>query len=79
MNRVLHIAATTQIRLDTEGRAYYRRKLAAGKSRMEAMRCLKRRVYPTQDGPRNIPALRDLRQALKERGSPVVGRPHQHH
>jgi transposase len=44
MNRVLHIAATTQIRLDTEGRAYYRRKLAAGKSRIEAMRCLKRRI-----------------------------------
>src|SRR5262249_59290032 len=37
-------AATTQIRLDTEGRTYYRRKLAAGKSRMEAMRCLKRRI-----------------------------------
>lgn len=44
MNRMLHIAATTQIRLDTEGRAYYRRKLAAGKSHMEAMRCLKRRI-----------------------------------
>jgi transposase len=44
MNRMLHIAATTQIRLDTEGRAYYRRKLAAGKTRMEAMRCLKRRI-----------------------------------
>ena len=44
MNRMLHIAATTQIRLDTEGRAYYRRKLADGKSRMEAMRCLKRRI-----------------------------------
>jgi hypothetical protein len=44
MNRMLHIAATTQIRLDTEGRTYYRRKLAAGKTRMEAMRCLKRRI-----------------------------------
>jgi hypothetical protein len=44
MNRALHIAATTQIRLDTEGRAYYRRKLGAGKTRMEAMRCLKRRI-----------------------------------
>ena len=33
MNRMLHIAATTQIRYDTEGRAYYRRKLAAGKDR----------------------------------------------
>ena len=39
-----HIAAATQIRLDTEGRAYYRRKLAEGKTRMEAMRCLKRRI-----------------------------------
>lgn len=39
-----HIAAATQIRLDTPGRAYYRRKLAAGKTRAEAMRCLKRRI-----------------------------------
>jgi len=44
MNHMIHIAAATQIRLDTEGRAYYRRKLAAGKTRMEAMRCLKRRI-----------------------------------
>ena len=44
MNHMLHIAAATQVRLDTEGRAYYRRKLAAGKTRMEAMRCLKRRI-----------------------------------
>ncbi len=41
MNHMIHIAATTQIRLDTPGRAYYRRKIAAGKSRREAMRCLK--------------------------------------
>jgi transposase len=44
MNHMLHIAAATQVRLDTHGRAYYRRKLAAGKTRMEAMRCLKRRI-----------------------------------
>jgi transposase len=44
MIHMIHIAATTQIRLDTEGRAYYRRKLAAGKTRTEAMRCLKRRI-----------------------------------
>jgi transposase len=44
MNHAIHIAATTQIRLDTEGRAYFRRKLTAGKTRMEAMRCLKRRI-----------------------------------
>ncbi len=41
---MLHIAAATQVRLATPGRAYYRRKLAAGKTRMEAMRCLKRRI-----------------------------------
>jgi transposase len=44
MNHMIHIAATTQIRLDTPGRAYYLRKIAAGKSRREAMRCLKRRI-----------------------------------
>jgi transposase len=44
MNHVLHIAAIVQIRHDTEGRAYYRRKLAAGKAPMEALRCLKRRL-----------------------------------
>lgn len=44
MNHMLHIVAATQIRLDTEGRAYYQRKLATGKTRMEAMRCLKRRI-----------------------------------
>jgi hypothetical protein len=41
---MLHIAAATQVRLDTEGRAYFRRKLAGGKTRPEAMRCLKRRL-----------------------------------
>ena len=44
MNHVLHVAAIVQIRHDTEGRAYYRRKLAAGKSPLEALRCLKRRL-----------------------------------
>ena len=44
MNHMIHIAAVTQIRLDTEGRAYYRAKRADGKKPMEAMRCLKRRI-----------------------------------
>ena len=44
MNHVLHIAAIVQIRHDTEGRAYYRRKLAEAKTPMEALRCLKRRL-----------------------------------
>jgi transposase len=44
MNHVLHIAAIVQIRHDTEGRAYYRRKLAESRTPMEALRCLKRRL-----------------------------------
>ncbi|GIF02283.1 transposase [Paractinoplanes rishiriensis] len=44
INRVLHIMAVVQLRHDTEGRAYFRRKLAAGKTPMEAMRALKRRL-----------------------------------
>jgi transposase len=44
INRVLHIMATVQLRTPTEGRAYFDRKKAAGKTSMEAMRCLKRRL-----------------------------------
>jgi hypothetical protein len=36
--------AVVQLRNDTEGRRYYRRKLAEGKTTMEAMRALKRRL-----------------------------------
>ncbi|MEJ7706733.1 MAG: transposase [Nocardioidaceae bacterium] len=36
MNHMIHIAAVTQIRLDTDGRAYYRGKRADGKKPMEA-------------------------------------------
>ncbi len=36
--------AVVQLRHPTEGRAYYDRKVAAGKTPMEAMRCLKRRL-----------------------------------
>ncbi|MGH3814870.1 MAG: transposase [Pseudonocardiaceae bacterium] len=44
VNHMLHIAAATQVRRDTAGRRYYRRKRAEGKTRLEAMRCLKRRI-----------------------------------
>lgn len=44
INRVLHVMAIVQIRHQTEGRAYYQRKLADGKTPMEALRCLKRRL-----------------------------------
>ena len=41
---LIHIAAISQIRLDTDGRVYYRRKRAEGKKPLEAIRCLKRRI-----------------------------------
>ena len=47
LNRVLHIAAVTQVRNDTPGRAYYRRKLDEGKTRKEALRALKRQIAKT--------------------------------
>ena len=55
----IHIVAVTQLRLDTDGRAYYRRKRAEGKKPLEAMRCLSegsptpsiRSSLPTLPGP----------------------------
>ncbi len=44
LNHAIHIAAVSQLRHDTEGRAYYDRKLAEGKSSKEAIRALKRRI-----------------------------------
>jgi hypothetical protein len=44
INHVLHIMAVVQLRRQTEGRAYFDRKKASGKTSMEAMRCLKRRL-----------------------------------
>jgi transposase len=44
INRVLHIMATVQLRNPTPGRAYYDRRKAEGKTSMEAMRALKRRL-----------------------------------
>ncbi|WP_218897024.1 IS110 family transposase [Micromonospora purpureochromogenes] len=44
INRVLHIMATVQLRNPTEGRAYFDRKKDTGKTSMEAMRALKRRL-----------------------------------
>ncbi|MDQ6614668.1 MAG: hypothetical protein M3083_07970 [Actinomycetota bacterium] len=43
----MHIAAITQIRNDTPGRAYYLRKLSEQKSPKEALRSLKRRISDT--------------------------------
>jgi transposase len=38
------MVATCQARSDSRGGVYYRKKMAEGKSRKEALRCLKRRV-----------------------------------
>ena len=44
LNHALHIAALSNKRHDDRGREYYARKLAAGKGKKGAMRCLKRRL-----------------------------------
>jgi transposase len=44
LNYALHMVATCQARSDDQGAAYYRKKMAEGKSRKEALRCLKRRI-----------------------------------
>jgi transposase len=44
LNYALHMVAVCQARSDARGGAYYRKKLAEGKSRKEALRCLKRRI-----------------------------------
>ncbi|MCW2617423.1 MAG: Transposase, family [Modestobacter sp.] len=44
LNRALYTIAITEIRADTEGRTYYERKRAEGKTNREALRCLKRRL-----------------------------------
>jgi transposase len=45
LNHAVHMAAVTQIRnRDSEGRRYYDAKIAAGKTKREALRALKRRV-----------------------------------
>jgi hypothetical protein len=44
LNYALHMVATCQARSDARGGVIYRKKMAEGKSRKEALRCLKRRV-----------------------------------
>jgi transposase len=44
LNYGLHMNAVCQARSDVRGRTYYRKKIAEGKSRKEALRCLKRRI-----------------------------------
>jgi len=47
LNHAIHIAAVTQLRHDTNGRVYYHKKIAEGKTTKEAIRTLKRRISDT--------------------------------
>jgi transposase len=48
LNHAIHIVAVTQIRhRHSEGRAFFERKLAEGKTKKEALRALKRRISDT--------------------------------
>jgi transposase len=45
INHAIHMAAVTQIRHShSDGRAYYEKKIAEGKTHKEALRCLKRKI-----------------------------------
>jgi transposase len=44
LNRILPVIALTQISRSPEGRAYYDRTRSEGRSKQDALRCLKRRV-----------------------------------
>jgi transposase len=44
LNCALHMVAVCQARSDAQGGTYYHKKIAEGKSRKEALRCLKRRI-----------------------------------
>jgi transposase len=44
LNHALYMMAMVQVRRPSAGQAYYRRKLAEGKSPKEALRCLKGRL-----------------------------------
>ena len=45
LNSAIHLIAVTQVRMrNSIGRAYFDKKIAEGKNRNEAMRCLKRRL-----------------------------------
>ena len=66
LNRAIHIAALTQIsRPDSEGRRLYQSHLDRGKTKREALRCLKRRISDRiwthlqhdQTTPQTAPAL----------------------
>jgi len=78
VNHAVHMAAVTQIRnKHSEGRAYFDRKLAEGKTRKEALRSLKRRVSDAiyarlQDDARRTRRARTLTAREGNRGTALT-------
>ena len=70
LNPALHMAAVTQIRFrHTQGRVYYDRKLAEGKTGKEALRALKRRISDALDAAMVADSRRE-RQEAQAAGGP---------
>ena len=74
LNSALHVIALSNKRYDTQGKAYYERKLAAGKGTKGSLRCLKRRlsdvVFRTlvEDRARGEPGRADGGDTHSQRG-----------
>lgn len=75
LNRSLYTMAITQIRADTEGRAYYQRKREAGKTKKEALRCLKRRLSDLVYTTMKLDATAGVDAASAIRARPTANRP----
>jgi transposase len=72
VNHAIHMAAITQIRhKHSDGRAYYDKKVAEGKTHKEALRCLKRRISDAIFAR----LLDDARQAVAVRAKGPGGQP----
>ena len=76
-NRAIHMAAVTQVRhRHSEGRAYYDKKLAEGKTPKEAMRSLKRQVSNAIYARLQADARRAAARAGGPGGQPAPARGH---
>jgi transposase len=86
LNRALHVIAITRGRIDPQTRAYLARKESEGKTRIEAMRCLKRtslgtftassprhRLAPTPQG-HPVDGMGRCVKSIPDAGSRPVGR-----
>ena len=68
----LHIMAVVQLRNPTEARAYFDGKKASGKTSMEAMRCLKRRLSDLVHRPCSRTSARHRRRVREVLGDALV-------